>query len=84
MSVIPYVTVTVNGSPITSFSTSAHHDSSNSNRTDLAIELYETFTWTGRNVTMYVNSFSLYTTPVCLTQAIGLTPLHMSSCQVSR
>lgn len=55
VSVIPYVTVVTNGSRITSYLTSTQYGSLGWNVTDLAIEFFETFTWSERNFTMYVN-----------------------------
>lgn len=52
VSVIPYVTIMANGSHLTSFVTSTQFDSLGSNTTDLTIQLYETFTWMERDVTM--------------------------------
>lgn len=52
VSVIPYVTVVANGSRITSFVTSTQFDSLGLNTNDIAIQLYETFTWMERNATM--------------------------------
>jgi hypothetical protein len=52
VSVIPYVTVVANGSHITSYLTSTLHSSPGWNATDLAIELFETFTWSEMNFTM--------------------------------
>lgn len=52
VSVIPYVTVVANGSRITSYLTSTQHNSPGWNATDLAIELFETFTWSEMSFTM--------------------------------
>jgi hypothetical protein len=52
VSVIPYITFIVNGSRLTSFVTSTQYDRFRSNTTNVAIQLYETFTWMERNVTM--------------------------------